>query len=93
MAWEKIADILTGGVAIGTNVTIKGWVRTRRDSKAGLSFVQAHDGTSFAPLQVVAPGDLENYESEVRHLSAVCPLPWLSTTSPSRARARGRRSS
>ncbi len=74
MAWEKIADILTGGVAIGTNVTIKGWVRTRRDSKAGLSFVQAHDGTSFAPLQVVAPGDLENYESEVRHLSAGCAI-------------------
>ena len=42
MAWEKIADILTGGVEIGTTVTVKGWVRTRRDSKAGLSPKRFH---------------------------------------------------
>jgi asparaginyl-tRNA synthetase len=72
MAWEKIADILAGRVQIGTTVTIKGWVRTRRDSKAGLSFVQVHDGTAFDTLQVVAPGELPNYGSEVAHLSAGC---------------------
>ena len=42
------------------NVLIQGWVRTRRDSKACLSFVQLHDGTCFEPAQVVAPGELEN---------------------------------
>jgi asparaginyl-tRNA synthetase len=72
MTWEKIADILAGRVRIGATVTVKGWVRTRRDSKAGLSFVQVHDGTCFDPLQVVAPGDLPNYAEEVAHLSAGC---------------------
>jgi len=74
MAWEKIADLLKGHVPVGTEVTVKGWVRTRRDSKAGLSFVQVHDGTSFAPLQVVAPGELANYESEVQKLTAGCAI-------------------
>ena len=59
MAWEKIADLLAGKVSLGDEVTVKGWVRTRRDSKAGLSFVQVHDGTCFAALQVVAPGASE----------------------------------
>lgn len=72
MAWEKIADILAGGVQIGTSVTVKGWVRTRRDSKAELSFVQVHDGTCFDALQVVAPGDLPNYTDEITCLSAGC---------------------
>ncbi len=72
MAWEKIADLLDEKVPLGTAVTVKGWVRTRRDSRAGLSFVQVHDGTCFAPLQVVAPGELTNYQEEILHLSAGC---------------------
>jgi len=47
-------------------------VRTRRDSKAGLSFVHVHDGSCFDPIQVVAPNTLPNYESEVLHLTAGC---------------------
>jgi len=72
MAWEKIADLLTKKVPVSTGVTVKGWVRTRRDSKAGLSFVQVHDGTCFDPIQVVVPGDLPNYNDEVVKLSAGC---------------------
>ncbi len=72
MAWEKIADILTGRVQVGATVTVKGWVRTRRDSKAGLSFVQVHDGTCFDTLQIVAPSELANYADEVARLSAGC---------------------
>jgi asparaginyl-tRNA synthetase len=72
MAWLRIADLLTGAVAPGTGVTVKGWVRTRRDSKAGLSFVHVHDGSCFDPIQVVAPNTLPNYESEVLHLTAGC---------------------
>ncbi|MCH2135483.1 MAG: asparagine--tRNA ligase [Phycisphaerales bacterium] len=52
----------TEGVAVGDAVTIRGWIRTRRDSKAGLSFLQVHDGSCFDPVQVVAPGELDNYE-------------------------------
>ena len=61
MADHKISTLLKGQVATGQTVTVKGWVRTRRDSKAGLSFIQVHDGTCFDPIQVVAPGDLPNY--------------------------------
>ncbi|MCC5830495.1 MAG: asparagine--tRNA ligase [Phycisphaeraceae bacterium] len=53
-------------------VSIAGWVRTRRDSKAGISFVQVHDGTAFDAIQVVVPKELANYESEVLHLTAGC---------------------
>jgi len=55
---------------IGTSVSVSGWVRSRRDSKAGLSFIQLSDGTCFDVLQIVAPSDLENYESEVLQLTA-----------------------
>jgi asparaginyl-tRNA synthetase len=72
MAWTKIGDVLAGHVAVGGEVTVKGWVRTRRDSKAGLSFLQVHDGTCFEPLQVVAPGSLPNYQTDVLALSAGC---------------------
>jgi asparaginyl-tRNA synthetase len=58
---HRIADLLRGSVPAGEAVTIKGWVRTRRDSKAGLSFINVHDGSGFAPIQVVAQNDLPNY--------------------------------
>ena len=52
----------------GSEVTIAGWVRTRRDSKAGFSFIELHDGSAFSGIQVIAPGDLANYESDVLRL-------------------------
>jgi asparaginyl-tRNA synthetase len=72
MPWHRIADILNGAVAPGTDVTVKGWVRTRRDSKAGLSFVHVHDGSCFDPIQVVAPSALANYQAEVLRLTTGC---------------------
>ena len=67
-----IASVLKGKAPTGTPVTVRGWVRTRRDSKAGLSFIHLHDGSCFDPLQVVAPAALPNYESEVRKLTSGC---------------------
>ena len=64
--------ILAGRAPSDSPVTIKGWVRTRRDSKAGISFVNVSDGSSFHPVQVVAPSTLPNYASEVQHLTAGC---------------------
>jgi len=69
---QKISSLLTGRVPVGDQVTIKGWVRTRRDSKAGLSFIQVHDGTCFDTIQVVAANDLSNYTDEIQKLSAGC---------------------
>ncbi|MBK8101616.1 MAG: asparagine--tRNA ligase [Planctomycetes bacterium] len=57
---------------IGQEVTIQGWVRTRRDSKAGISFVAIHDGSCFEPIQVVVPSSLPNYQSDVMRLTAGC---------------------
>ncbi len=72
MTTTTIADALAGRVEVGSNVTIKGWVRTRRDSKAGLSFINVHDGTCFDAIQVVAPGELDNYEAQVQKITTGC---------------------
>ena len=57
-----IKEILAGRVGVGEAVTVEGWIRTRRDSKAGLSFLQVHDGSCFDPIQVVAEASLPNYQ-------------------------------
>ena len=49
----------------GSVVTVAGWVRTRRDSKGGFSFIELNDGSCFGSIQVIADGDLPNYESEI----------------------------
>lgn len=59
-------------VSVGQAVEIRGWVRTRRDSKAGFSFLEINDGSCFGNLQVVAGADLPNYADEVQKLSAGC---------------------
>ena len=66
------ADVLAGRAPKDAPVTLKGWVRTRRDSKAGISFVHVSDGSCFHPVQVVAPSTLPNYADEVLHLTAGC---------------------
>ncbi|MET0682217.1 MAG: asparagine--tRNA ligase [Casimicrobiaceae bacterium] len=66
------ADILAGCAPKETLVTLRGWVRTRRDSKAGISFVHISDGSCFHPVQVVAPNTLANYANEVMKLTAGC---------------------
>ena len=80
------ADVLAGRAPKETPVTLKGWVRTRRDSKAGFSFIHLSDGSSFHPVQVVAPKDLPNYEKEVLHLTAGCAIEATGTIVPSPAK-------
>ena len=70
----SVRSVLAGEAPRDISVTIKGWVRTRRDSKAGISFVHLSDGSSFHPLQVVAPNTLPNYADEVLKLTAGCAL-------------------
>jgi asparaginyl-tRNA synthetase len=69
---ERIVDILAGRVAVGERATVQGWVRTNRGSKAGVSFLNVHDGSCFDALQVVVPSTLGNYQGEVVHLTAGC---------------------
>ncbi|MBY0512983.1 MAG: asparagine--tRNA ligase [Gemmataceae bacterium] len=63
----SVAEARTAA-AVGRHVTLRGWVRTRRDSKGGFSFVELNDGSCQGNVQVVAPGELPNYEAVVKHL-------------------------
>ncbi|TSA16134.1 MAG: asparagine--tRNA ligase [Betaproteobacteria bacterium] len=79
-------DVLSGRAPENTPVTLKGWVRTRRDSKAGISFVHVSDGSCFHPVQVVAPATLANYTDQVLHLTAGCAVEVTGTIVPSPAK-------
>lgn len=72
MSPSTIKRCLAGDVPVGETVTVEGWVRTRRDSKAGFSFVHVSDGSCFHPIQVVAPAELPNYTDEVQRLTTGC---------------------
>src|SRR5919204_2232836 len=82
----NVRAILAGQAPADAPVTVKGWVRTRRDSKAGISFVHLSDGSSFHPVQVVAPNTLANYADEVLKLTAGCAVEATGTIVPSPAK-------
>ncbi|MFO0783044.1 MAG: asparagine--tRNA ligase [Phycisphaerales bacterium] len=69
------------------SAVVQGWVRTRRDSKAGVSFVNLSDGSGFDPLQLVVPNTLSNYASQVLHLTAGCAIEARGTIVPSQGKA------
>src|SRR5450759_1079785 len=79
-------EILSGRAPQGEAVTLKGWVRTRRDSKAGICFVNVSDGSGFQPVQVVAPNTLANYNDEVMRLTAGCAVEATGAIVPSPAK-------
>ena len=83
MTVVSVEHALAGRIPAGGEVTVRGWVRTRRDSKAGLSFVNVSDGSCFAPIQVVAPAALPNYDTEVKHLTTGCSVIATGTLVPS----------
>ncbi|RJG48451.1 asparagine--tRNA ligase [Motilimonas pumila] len=72
MTQASIVEVFKGQYPVGSQVTVKGWIRTRRDSKAGISFLAVYDGSCFDPIQAVAPADLDNYEAEIVRLTAGC---------------------
>ena len=86
MTLHSVRSILGGHAPPGQPVTVKGWVRTRRDSKAGLSFVHVTDGSCFHPVQVVVPATIANYASEVQRLTAGCSVEATGTIVPSPAK-------
>ena len=71
MAHHSVKSLLAGDIKAGEIVTVKGWIRTKRDSKAGISFLAVHDGSCFDPIQAVVPNDLNNYE-DVTKLTTSC---------------------
>lgn len=69
MTVASVKQALSGTIAAGSHIRIRGWVRTRRESKAGLSFITLSDGSSHTPIQAVVPASLSNYEA-IRSLSS-----------------------
>ncbi|MGV8134717.1 MAG: asparagine--tRNA ligase [Mangrovibacterium sp.] len=57
MKREKIKEVLSAG-QVGRQVVVKGWVRTRRESK-NVNFIALNDGSTIHNLQVVA--DVEKF--------------------------------
>jgi asparaginyl-tRNA synthetase len=72
MPASTIKQLLSGAIDTGNEVKVEGWIRTRRDSKAGFSFLAISDGSCHSTIQVVAPSDLDNYESEVLKITSGC---------------------
>ncbi len=64
MPVARIARILKDGQP-DTNVTVKGWVRTRRDSKNNFSFIELNDGSCMKNLQIVVDGAIPGYEATI----------------------------
>ena len=54
---STVAAALGGDVAVGSHVTVRGWIRSKRDSKAGISFLAVNDGTAFDSIQAVVPSE------------------------------------
>jgi asparaginyl-tRNA synthetase len=75
--------------AIGSEVVLQGWLRTRRDSKAGFSFLELNDGSCMGNIQVIAEAALENYEADVKRLTVGSSLTVVGTVreSPGKGQA------
>ena len=72
MKANPVAKLLSGSVPVGSQALVEGWVRSKRDSKAGISFVAVHDGSHFDPIQAVVPNTLDNYESDILAITTGC---------------------
>jgi asparaginyl-tRNA synthetase len=74
MSFVSVRDLLEGKHPLDSQVTVKGWVRTRRDSKAGFSFIHLSDGSCFNPMQIVADADMPGYQQEIQKLTSGCAI-------------------
>lgn len=72
MSVVPIVDVMHGRVVVDSEVTVRGWVRTRRDSKSGISFIAVYDGSCLNSIQVVVNNSLNNYHDEVLRLTTGC---------------------
>jgi asparaginyl-tRNA synthetase len=69
----RIAEVLASE-DLGAKITVMGWVRTKRDSKGGFSFIEVNDGSSFSGIQIIAGKTLPNYEGEILKLQTGCSI-------------------
>lgn len=72
MQTKSVKAALSSSAKVGEEVRVRGWVKTRRDSKAGFSFLHVSDGSCFDPIQIVAGTALPNYATEIAKLTTGC---------------------
>jgi asparaginyl-tRNA synthetase len=82
MGEYSVKQLLSNSPSAGTIVTVKGWVRSRRDSKAGISFIAVSDGSTVNTVQVVAENKLSNY-ADILRLTKDCSVIITGTIVPS----------
>ena len=81
----RIAEVLTSE-NLGAKISVMGWVRTRRDSKGGFSFIEINDGSALNNLQLIADNSLPNYKDEVLELQTGCSIRATGTLSASQGK-------
>ncbi|MBU2705028.1 asparagine--tRNA ligase [Zooshikella marina] len=74
MTFSSVKSLLAGLPPEGSEVNVQGWVRTKRESKAGIAFIALHDGSCFDPIQLVVPQELPNFEQEVTKITSGCSI-------------------
>lgn len=82
MQRTRVADALSSE-EIGTRFTLMGWVRTRRDSKGGFSFIELNDGSCLESIQIIAAQGLTNYDEDVLRLTTGCSIKAVGTLAES----------
>ncbi|QCI18896.1 asparagine--tRNA ligase [Buchnera aphidicola] len=68
----SISKIYQNDVMLNTTITVYGWIRSRRSSKSGFSFITVYDGSCFDSIQIIANNTLCNYDKEILHLTIGC---------------------
>lgn len=68
MPVTRIATLLRDGQP-GTTINARGWVRTRRDSKNGFSFIELNDGSCMKNLQIVVENSVPGYDEAIRSVT------------------------
>ena len=86
---HTVRTVLGAGVEIGADVRVQGWVKSRRSSKGGFSFIAVNDGSCFADLQVIADDTLDNY-GEVAELGVGCAVDIVGTVAESPGKGQDR---
>lgn len=64
----KVAAALKSG-PLAEEIEVRGWVRTRRESKQGFAFVELNDGSCLANLQIVVEKTVPGYDEFLHQLT------------------------
>ncbi|MDA1018277.1 MAG: asparagine--tRNA ligase [Planctomycetota bacterium] len=75
---KRVKTVLNSGQP-DEEVLVRGWVRTRRDSKHGFSFVELNDGSCMSNLQVVIDAEVPNYAETIKSVSTGCSISVVGT--------------